>query len=145
MAAYIEIDKCLCAGCDGAHHRWDYEPPTLKESLRIVEVAGLEPYEWAQAMGSAAFTASQARALVGLLDMVHRRAGTKLRVEDIDALPARVRIVEEDADIPEPEGKDPTTSPLPDSPGGTASGNEAEEDSAPRSPRTPVTSGAATG
>lgn len=147
----IDLSKCLVKGCPETSHRWEWNGPTMQELLRIQETLGMDPDHFTVALGTAStgITIDGAKAVIMMVNILHRRNGHIVAFEETDVALEELEAILDPAPAPaEPEGKDATTtSPRPA--GGEAdsstSGPSAEAASAPKSSPTPATSGGSTG
>lgn len=157
----ITLNNCSTPECEGASHRWEFERPTLREIQRIETTTGLDAEQFFAGMDSAGeggITSVGIKAILALVDVLHRRDGVRAPFEDIDVDIVDFAIEFEAGEVDEDEspvgdedevGKGPaptSPSPPPSAPEveASASGDATEAASPRRSPDTPPGSGGGT-
>lgn len=143
----VTLDNCLVPDCvksGDTSHKWEFERPTVQELLRIQEVLGLDPDEFETALNEPGMGARMIKAAIMISVILHKRAGVVVAFDECDFDITDLDFQSDPA--PEPEGKDQTTSPLPegDDPASSTSGPSPEAGSEPRSSTTEPTSGGST-
>lgn len=144
----ITLSTCLVPECKaaGRSHSWEFERPTMQELLKIQEVLELDPDQFEEALNEG-FSARAIRAVIMLVNLLHKREGILVSFEDTDLDMEYLDFVHDPTPEPDaPVGKEETTSPLPeeDDPGSSTSGPSPEAESEPRSSTTDPISGGST-
>lgn len=150
----VTLNNCLvpeCVASGTTSHKWEFERPTMQELLKIQEVLGLDPDEFEAALNER-MSARMIKAAIMLVVIFHRRDGV-LIPQGQDGFYEGCDFDITDLDFhgdpapDEPEGKEQTTSPLPEDGDQTSStsGLSPEAASEPSSSATAPTSGGGTG
>lgn len=116
----VTLDNCLvpeCVSSGSTSHKWEFERPTVQELLKIQEVLGLDPDEFEAALNEK-MSARMIKAAIMLVVIFHKRDGVLIPpsqdgfYEGCDFDIAELDFLTDPA--PEPEGKEQTSSPLPE-------------------------------